>query len=472
MRFKQSVFILGVVVCTCSLILTGCATPYDQLRSAIDTDNLEDAQHSLTKGANPSEQLSYAVYKMKHKVARLLLSQGANPNYSDQTVTLVDELFLVNSKTNEQFKYNPKRGATELDLTSVVDTNTQNQIKQKVVSLLESRQFYWRYKLKEYYVPNNLWWAIRNDDTEMVRLLLEFGVNKNIEVSHENADLRVPSQNLGLPFISSEGILATALRGQPFSVVVNGVREYIQPDKGYIISNNMPLQGEIITKSALEYAQSEGKTYIVKLLENQPIDATKKLAAIFDSLTANDLSQIRDLIDAGADVNITADNGATPLFRASYNGYTEIVKLLLAAGAEVNAVRKDNGATPLLFATQQGHAEVVKLLLEANAGVNDASKDGRTPLLIASQKGHEEVVKLLLAAKADVNVMDKDTGRTPLFMASQDGHTGVVKLLLDKGADVNAKAVLNGVDWTAIKVDKKKGPTVIVRILETYSAKE
>ena len=53
--------------------------------------------------------------------------------------------------------------------------------------------------------------------------------------------------------------------------------------------------------------------------------------------------------------------GATPLFVASQNGYTEIVKQLIRAKADVNAANK-NGATPLQIASQKRHTEIAKLL--------------------------------------------------------------------------------------------------------------
>ncbi|MFB3111225.1 MAG: ankyrin repeat domain-containing protein, partial [Gemmatimonadales bacterium] len=66
--------------------------------------------------------------------------------------------------------------------------------------------------------------------------------------------------------------------------------------------------------------------------------------------------------------------GVTPLWRASLNGDTETVKLLLDANADVNAARKTDGVTPLYVASQNGHTETVKLLLDAKADVNAAHK--------------------------------------------------------------------------------------------------
>jgi serine/threonine-protein phosphatase 6 regulatory ankyrin repeat subunit B len=67
------------------------------------------------------------------------------------------------------------------------------------------------------------------------------------------------------------------------------------------------------------------------------------------------------LIDAGADPNVSTDDGFTPLMAASGEGYLEIVKLLLQAGADVTAKNK-SGLTALTLADEENHYEVIDLL--------------------------------------------------------------------------------------------------------------
>ena len=65
--------------------------------------------------------------------------------------------------------------------------------------------------------------------------------------------------------------------------------------------------------------------------------------------------------------------------------------MLLAAGTNRN---DKDGLTPLHVATENGHAEVIKMLLAAGANKDAADKDGCTPLYIAAEDGHAEVIKM------------------------------------------------------------------------------
>jgi ankyrin repeat protein len=164
--------------------------------------------------------------------------------------------------------------------------------------------------------------------------------------------------------------------------------------------------------------------------------------AFFRAVQNGDYAEVNRSIEEGADVNAElvkdikhSDNifggrkytfdSSTALIAASSEGHSEIVKLLIEAGADVYAQDLE-GHTALWWAYQYGHTEVTKLLFEAGAGVNIG-------LIEASRYGSTEVVKLLIEAGADVNVTDND-GHTALWWAYQYGHTEVVELLREAGA--------------------------------------
>ena len=76
-----------------------------------------------------------------------------------------------------------------------------------------------------------------------------------------------------------------------------------------------------------------------------------------------------------------------------WKGYTEIVKLLLEVGMEIDEEYEDE--TVLMVASRQGYTEIVKLLLGHGVDVNAKDYKGWTALMEAVGKGHIEIVKLL-----------------------------------------------------------------------------
>jgi ankyrin repeat protein len=86
--------------------------------------------------------------------------------------------------------------------------------------------------------------------------------------------------------------------------------------------------------------------------------------------------------------------GSTPLHLAATNPDVTAVKALLAAGADVNAKDMD-GNTPLHMAAYTNRIEATKVLLEAGADVNVVSSGGRTPMAMARKSRADEIAGLI-----------------------------------------------------------------------------
>ncbi|XP_044735383.1 ankyrin repeat domain-containing protein 50 isoform X2 [Chrysoperla carnea] len=137
-------------------------------------------------------------------------------------------------------------------------------------------------------------------------------------------------------------------------------------------------------------------------------------------------------------VNLEASesgHGQTALNVAASHGHTEVVQILLTAGADVNHADAD-GWTALRAAAWGGHVEVVEALLKHGCSVDCIDADHRTALRAAAWSGHEEIVKLLIQHGADVNKTDLE-GRTALIAAAYMGHSEIVEHLLDSGASID-----------------------------------
>jgi ankyrin repeat protein len=166
------------------------------------------------------------------------------------------------------------------------------------------------------------------------------------------------------------------------------------------------------------------------------------------------------------------DGGAlTPLVYAVRSNDIESVKVLLAAGADVNQTT-GYGWSPLLVATQNRYYTLGAFLLERGADPNLANRGGWVPLYLATdnrniesgdypvRKGdmdHLAFITLLLDRGAEVNARMKDStetrtvftnqwldenGATAFFRASQSGDLALMKLLLARGADPKAATAL------------------------------
>jgi ankyrin repeat protein len=204
-------------------------------------------------------------------------------------------------------------------------------------------------------------------------------------------------------------------------------------------------------------ATTEGETPLMTVARTGNVDAAKVLLA------------------HGADVNSKEQwRRQTPLMWAVAESHAEMAQELIAHGADVNArqvtwnwerqMTKEprekwmplGGLTPLLFAARQGCVECSRVLVKAGAEINATNPNGFSPILLAIINGHYDAAAFLLDQGADANVAD-ETGRTPLY-AAVDMHTlpdsnlpwpselnsqltslDLIQELLARGANVNAQ---------------------------------
>lgn len=177
----------------------------------------------------------------------------------------------------------------------------------------------------------------------------------------------------------------------------------------------------------------------------------------YQAIRSNDLAAVKTL--AAADANVRDPRGATPLMYAAAFGNAGQMKLLLDAGAGVNAANAFK-ATALIWA--KGDPEKSRLLIAHGADVNVRTQQGRTPLIAAaSYDGGPELVRLLLAKGAAARA--PGSGDAALLVASKNGDVEVMKLLLDAGASVNASSDFLG--DTALMDAVHSGNLAAVRLL-------
>jgi ankyrin repeat protein len=166
--------------------------------------------------------------------------------------------------------------------------------------------------------------------------------------------------------------------------------------------------------------------------------AKQEIDQLFAAVEREDYGEFNRLISdsENKDVLVNAKDkyGLTPLHWATAREHTEVVKILLAAGADTEATN-NIGWTPLHYAASWGFTEVVEILL--NAGANKEAKSSVTeftPLHLAAYGGHTEIVEILIKARANIEARNID-GHTPLHIATYNDYIKVVQVLLAARAD-------------------------------------
>ena len=163
------------------------------------------------------------------------------------------------------------------------------------------------------------------------------------------------------------------------------------------------------------------------------------------------LERVRELLDSGTKPDIKDIHHRTPLMIAADYGYTEIAKLLIERGADINAKSRrsevwEGRCTPLFNACEAGRHLVVKLLLESGADPDCISQSWFTPLSNAILGKKKQIVDYLLEHGANPNGPAK-CFMSPLESAATNNDVVMVKDLLQRGADPNR---IGGTGGTAL----------------------
>jgi ankyrin repeat protein len=202
--------------------------------------------------------------------------------------------------------------------------------------------------------------------------------------------------------------------------------------------------------------------------------ATPAEAGFYDLLNAaraNDTAAARAELAAGTEPNGGPSgfpDSYTPLQWAEYHGNTELMALLLLAGADTE--RRDfNGDRPMLWAARAGRAEAIRLLVAAGSPANtDDDPYGQSPLHLAARSAYAEAIAALIDAGADLDAVDQSNS-TALYEAvlSQDPRS--VRRLLYAGADPD---IVGDILFdTPLHLAAERGDAEIVRLLLAVGAK-
>lgn len=230
-------------------------------------------------------------------------------------------------------------------------------------------------------------------------------------------------------------------------------------------------------------------------------------AAVHIAAANGHTGMLEVMAEKGVDVNLTedapADAGVTPLHEACSYGHADIVKLLVAAGADdtiknlkgetpahfavmkkkygeelqpeqraglLNELKsldiaREDGKTPLMllqFLDINTTRKLLPVFLDRGVDVNHADNNGRTALMLnADNQCYKETIKELIRAGADVNMADNE-GNTALHYALWYGGAEAARFMIKKGADYSKP---NKRGETAMQMAAEKGYETVLDLM-------
>ena len=199
--------------------------------------------------------------------------------------------------------------------------------------------------------------------------------------------------------------------------------------------------------TCLTRAADGGHTETVRYLVGLPdVDVNhqdvENNSALHCAVISRQTDIVQVLIAAGADVDALGalTCGYSPLHYACYSGALGVVaaQLLIDAGADIET-KSNQGYSPLHLACNLGALDMVKMLVEAGAGVRATDNQGDTCLTLAAYFGHTDTVRYLVGLpEVDVNLRGCDN-KTALQCAVDEEQRGVEQVLIAAGADMDTE---------------------------------
>jgi ankyrin repeat protein len=400
--------------------------------------------------ADGATALHWAVYRSDREMTDMLIRAGAKPNVANVEgatplwiasvngdAGIIVSLVAAGADVNEQLPL----GRTPL----MVAARTGNVDAMKVL-IDHGANVNAKETLRG---TTPLMWAADEAHAPAVQLLIQSGANINAKSNPAPRQAPRPGGKSGDP--------RKALVAQAAALAAGQLAPLISDTRGKSTNAQPTAQEAAAAVAAAAAADDAGGADDAAAGggggrgRNQGPPDGGQLTALTIAARSNDLESVKVLLAAGADVNQTTGYGWSALLVATQNRYYNLGAYLLDHGADVNLANK-GGWNPLYLATDNRNIE-----------------SGDYPVRRADMD-HLDFIKLLLAKGANVNTPIKDStesrtvftgqwldenGATPFLRASQSGDVELMKLLLARGADpkmttvlgVNALHVASGIGW-------------------------
>ncbi|MHC4528164.1 MAG: ankyrin repeat domain-containing protein, partial [Planctomycetota bacterium] len=461
------------------------SAPSIDIWTAAATGNLEAIKQHVAAGtdlnagepAAGSTPLIVATLLGQTEAAGLLIENGAkvNARNNEGTTALLTAAFFCHTETvklllDKGADVNAKNntGQTVLDTVAGAWSQDLEGVYKYIAGLLQIQLDIERIKADRPKIAallrertsktgDDIWSAAKSGDNKAIQRYVATGADLNIRGENGNTPLMVTAifgQTQAAWLLIEKGADVnlredgggTALHIAAFFGNTETVKLLL--DKGADVNaRNLMLQKPLDTVAAPWSPElAEIYKFIAGLLQIE-LDLEKikaarpKIAAILREHTGKtggdiwtaakdgNIEAVMKHISAGKDINIRSESGATLLIAASASGQTEIAKLLIEKGADVNLREDVGGSTALLAAAFLGHTEIVEMLIDKGADVNARNLSSETPLDTVSAPWSPELAEIykfiagLLQIELDLKKIEFERPKIAALLSKHGGKT-------------------------------------------------
>lgn len=200
------------------------------------------------------------------------------------------------------------------------------------------------------------------------------------------------------------------------------------------LSDNQPLFQAIVNNQSAAVKKCIQEDPQIVLLEDEKICTTPLMAAA----SKGHIDILKLLLAAGAPIDAIDKKGNTALMYALCNSKesTKVIKFFINYKADLTIPNEDD-YTPIMLAASNNRCDSLRMLLKAGVDIEEKGALGYTPLFAAVANNAEEGLKSLVELGANLETRDK-WSMTPLIHAAFEDNSKFVKILLQLGADINA----------------------------------
>ncbi|MGP1587006.1 MAG: ankyrin repeat domain-containing protein [Treponemataceae bacterium] len=186
--------------------------------------------------------------------------------------------------------------------------------------------------------------------------------------------------------------------------MISFINSKVEFDTSLVAYSNVDELKKILKKNLSEYVAIDEKNKALSILFEKGIPFTPDFFGF--EISKNNIDTCEIFVKAGMDIAVRDSSGTPMICIAARNKREDMVKWLLAKGADIDAVSQDRGYSAVMDAVWRSDEKMVEYLIKQKANLNFIANDGQTALIIATGSGRQKICEMLVKNGADPNFKD------------------------------------------------------------------